>query len=133
MNAFSTIKHEIIRAITFFGTGIILCSVAYAAISWPSVPAGETAGGKYSTRLVPSGFIGAFNLATCPSGWNAADGTNGTPDLRGEFIRGVDSGRGLDAGRTLGSPQGDAIRNITGELSANAKILNTFTGAFFVS
>ncbi|MGL5051056.1 MAG: tail fiber protein, partial [Fusobacteriaceae bacterium] len=37
------------------------------------------------------------------------------PDLRGEFIRGLDNGRGVDAGRTMGSMQGDSIRNITGE------------------
>lgn len=37
------------------------------------------------------------------------------PDLRGEFIRGWDDGRGVDPGRTLLSLQGDAIRNITGK------------------
>jgi len=31
----------------------------------------------------------SFNLASCPSGWIEADGTNGTPDLRGAFIRGI--------------------------------------------
>ncbi|MGI8473120.1 tail fiber protein [Pectobacterium brasiliense] len=36
------------------------------------------------------------------------------PDLRGEFVRGWDDGRGADAGRALMSAQGDAIRNITG-------------------
>lgn len=36
------------------------------------------------------------------------------PDLRGEFIRGWDNGRGVDVRRTLLSAQGDAIRNITG-------------------
>lgn len=39
------------------------------------------------------------------------------PDMRGEFIRGLDNGRGIDAGRGLLSSQGDAIRNITGEFS----------------
>ncbi|SFB96973.1 Phage Tail Collar Domain [Pragia fontium DSM 5563 = ATCC 49100] len=38
------------------------------------------------------------------------------PDLRGEFIRGWDDGRGVDVGRTLLSSQVDAIRNITGGL-----------------
>lgn len=32
------------------------------------------------------------------------------PDLRGEFIRGFDDGRGVDAGRTLGSIQDDALQ-----------------------
>lgn len=35
-------------------------------------------------------------------------------DVRGEFPRLWDDGRGVDAGRTFGSAQGDAIRNITG-------------------
>lgn len=39
--------------------------------------------------------------------YGAGDGstTFNLPDLRGEFIRGLDSGRGLDAGRALGSQQ----------------------------
>lgn len=35
----------------------------------------------------------------------AADGTNGTVDLRGEFIRGLDAGRGVDSSRAVGSFQ----------------------------
>ncbi|EJD6411306.1 phage tail-collar fiber domain-containing protein [Providencia huaxiensis] len=42
------------------------------------------------------------------------------PDLRGEFIRGLDAGRNVDGGRTILSTQGDATRNITGEFSADA-------------
>lgn len=49
--------------------------------------------------------------------WGAGDGstTFNVPDLRGEFIRSWDDGRGVDAGRAFGSAQGDAIRNITGQ------------------
>lgn len=36
------------------------------------------------------------------------------PDMRGEFPRIWDDGRGVDAGRALLSAQGDATRNITG-------------------
>ncbi|EEK4817161.1 phage tail protein [Salmonella enterica] len=38
------------------------------------------------------------------------------PDLRGEFIRGWDDAKGVDASRSLLSNQSDAIRNITGVL-----------------
>lgn len=38
-----------------------------------------------------------------------AIGTFRVPDLRGEFIRGWDHGRGVDNGRTLASPQGENI------------------------
>lgn len=46
------------------------------------------------------------------------DGVNtfNLPDSRGEFWRGLDLGAGRDAGRVLGSKQGDAGRNLTGEL-----------------
>jgi len=36
-------------------------------------------------------------------------GTTNLPDLRGEFIRGWDNGRGVDAGRRIGSGQEDQI------------------------
>lgn len=38
------------------------------------------------------------------------------PDLRGEFIRGWDDGRGVDSGRSLLSMQFDAMQNATGTL-----------------
>ena len=44
------------------------------------------------------------------------------PDYRGEFLRGWDHGRGLDEGRKLGEHQGDAIRNITGEVAFGNRI-----------
>lgn len=57
------------------------------------------------------------------------------PDLRGVVIRGVDNGRGLDSGRTLGSYQGDAIRNITaGGLGVNSTTCDRaggLEGAFY--
>ncbi|MFW6750375.1 phage tail protein [Pseudomonas glycinae] len=41
------------------------------------------------------------------------------PDTRGEFLRGWDHGRGVDAGRALGSYQLDALQNITGSMTAS--------------
>lgn len=51
-------------------------------------------------------------------------------EARGEFPRIWDDGRGIDAGRTLLSAQGDAIRNITGSVSGRnqASIANIFGG-----
>lgn len=39
-------------------------------------------------------------------------------EIRGEFLRVLDNGRGVDVGRVYGSAQGDAIRNITGSVAA---------------
>lgn len=41
-------------------------------------------------HLVPPKAIMPFYAETCPDGWVLADGQNGTPDLRGEFVRGLD-------------------------------------------
>ncbi len=93
--------------------------------------------------MAPAGLVSYFAGPAAPSGWMLCNGaaisrtvyarlfaaigtlygpgdgstTFALPDLRGEFIRGWDAGRGVDSGRTLGSHQGDAIRNITGFIS----------------
>ena len=38
-------------------------------------------------NLLPRGTIVAFNSTTAPDGWTLCDGSNGSPDLRGKFIR----------------------------------------------
>ncbi|EOT7833644.1 phage tail protein [Escherichia coli] len=81
---------------------------------------------------LPVGVPVPWPSATPPTGWLKCNGaafspeeypelakaypTNKLPDLRGEFIRGWDDGRGKDTNRSLLSSQGDAIRNIIGAL-----------------
>ncbi len=54
------------------------------------------------------------------------------PDMRAMVPRGLDSGRGIDTGRTIGSYQQDAQQNITGEFSAVQRE-DYKTGAFYNS
>ncbi len=72
--------------------------------------------------VAPAGFLKcngqAFNKTAYPI-LAARYPTGYLPDLRSEFIRGADDGRGVDAGRVLLSAQGDAIRNITGKFANN--------------
>ncbi|BEB85748.1 phage tail protein [Escherichia coli] len=86
---------------------------------------------------LPVGVPVPWPSTTPPTGWLKCNGaafsaeeypelakaypTNKLPDLRGEFIRGWDDGRGMDTGRAILSAQGDAIRNIYGEF----KTVNT--------
>jgi hypothetical protein len=46
----------------------------------------------------------------CPTGYQVADGTNGTADTRGVYIRGLDTGGSIDPGRALASYQGDSFQ-----------------------
>ncbi|EJH0005801.1 phage tail protein [Escherichia coli] len=102
---------------------------------------------------LPVGVPVPWPSATPPTGWLKCNGaafspeeypelakaypTNKLPDLRGEFIRGWDDGRGIDTNRSLLSSQGDTIRNITGFINeVKGTIdkatfrLQTGTGAF---
>jgi microcystin-dependent protein len=49
-----------------------------------------------------------------PYGVSGADPR--VPELRGEFIRGYDDGRGVDAGRVFGSTQLDQLQRLVGQL-----------------
>lgn len=70
----------------------------------------------------------AFSLVTYP-GLAAVYPTGNLPDLRGEFIRGWDNGRGVDGGRALLSAQGQAIQSHSHNVS-NLRDLETGSGSF---
>lgn len=57
----------------------------------------------------------ALLFAAIGTAYGAGDGaaTFNLPDLRGEFIRGADQGRGVDAGRAVGSWQADELKSHT--------------------
>ncbi|MEN7982483.1 MAG: hypothetical protein ABFQ65_03470 [Nanoarchaeota archaeon] len=71
-------------------------------------------------RNIPENAVMSFNLASCPSGWTLADGTSGTPDLRGIFVRGAGvSGsmlmaNGTNFSATYGEYGNDSMQQITG-------------------
>lgn len=89
-----------------------------------------------SRQLAPAGQVAYFARNAAPTGWlkangaaisrtayadlfvaigttfGAGDGFNtfNLPDLRGEFLRGLDDGRGVDVGRVFGSSQGQQLQ-----------------------
>jgi len=81
---------------------------------------------------VPVGVPVPWPTAKPPEGWLKCNGASFSAtaypvlakvypalkllDLRGEFIRGWDDARGADAGRGIGTTQGDAMRNLTGQV-----------------
>ncbi|MFX4251985.1 tail fiber protein [Aliarcobacter butzleri] len=70
-------------------------------------------------------------FAAIGTAFGAGDGstTFNIPDLRGEFIRGWDNGRGLDIGRTFGSKQTDEVKshNHTGTAASAGAHTHTVT------
>lgn len=86
----------------------------------------------YPLSTVPSGYLpmrGQYiSRSSYPKLYEMYNGR--LPDLRGEFIRGWDNGRGVDSGRALLSEQGDAIRNITGNIDT---FMDIYTQGAFVS
>jgi microcystin-dependent protein len=75
----------------------------------------------FATSNPPIGYLKANGAGLAPGTYPALfavigylyGGSGGTfllPDLRGEFIRGFDDARGVDAGRTIGSAQSDLVK-----------------------
>lgn len=81
---------------------------------------------NYAAASVPSGFlecngaavsratyVNLFNVVGVTFGAGDGSSTFNLPDLRGEFVRGYDNGRGIDSGRSFGSAQSDSVAGTT--------------------
>lgn len=126
-------------------SGQVLQSNGNAAPTWVTlsgVPAGAVE--FFAMNTAPTGYLkangAAISRTTYATLFSAIGTTFGTgdgsttfniPDMRGYFPRGwVDNGT-IDSGRTFGSTQTDAIRNITGgmQLRGTNGGFDTFSGA----
>lgn len=107
----------------------------------------------------PAGAVMAFAMNAAPDGWlkcngaaisrttyaklylaigttfGAGDGstTFNLPDLRGEFVRGWDDARGVDASRGFGSAQADMFKSHTHDIPAGTATFQTAAGSVWVN
>ena len=63
------------------------------------------------SEVLRSMYEDLFDVIGCDFGDGNGATTFNLPDLRGEFIRGLDNGRGVDSNRTLGSSQSQSIQS----------------------
>lgn len=123
-------------------------SGASGAAVWQRLLTESQAETIYDKRYMPaiSGAVQMFAMSAPPRGWLKANGaainrntysalfsaigttfgagdgstTFNLPDMRGEFARGFDDGRGIDAGRAFGSSQIDEFKSHTHTYNASA-------------
>jgi microcystin-dependent protein len=112
---------------------------------------------QVTAAAVPAGSVMTFAMNAAPTGWLKANGaavsrttyaalftaigttfgsgdgstTFNLPDLRGEFMRGWDDGRGVDSGRAFGSAQLDQMQKITGNHSLASTVGAVYANAAF--
>jgi microcystin-dependent protein len=99
-------------------------------ITTPQINAGNIVGevGFFARNTAPEGWLKANGAAVSRTTYSdlfaeigttygAGDGstTFELPDMRGEFPRGWDDGRGVDSGRSFGTAQLDQMQRITGK------------------
>lgn len=111
---------------------IATLAILLVTLSYSSVHAGDATSFDPTAVAVqakgssdtPIGGVIPWPHSTIPEGWLACNGqsTSGypelaalvgptVPDFRGKFLRALDSGKGIDSGRSLLSSQNDAMEN----------------------
>lgn len=138
--ASATIAASVVQASTSKAGKVQLATAAEALAATNASKAVTPAGlANYinTSQVNFTGQVAFFAMQSAPTGWLKCNGAavsrttyaalfaaigitygagNGVdtfnlPDLRGEFIRALDEGRGVDGGRTIGSWQGDELRS----------------------
>jgi hypothetical protein len=94
-----------------------------------------------SASNLPAGAVMAFYRNTPPTGWLECNGQSAAaypnlvalgivtvPDLRGEFVRGWDNGKGTDPGRALASSQLDEFKSHTHQAKGIYNLIGASNG-----
>lgn len=123
---FHMVQEELLGILTLAGitpdkADLNQVAKAIQSIAFSAYPVGAPI--PWPTAVPPSGFLAmigqSFSATTYPMLAQAYPSLT-LPDMRAEFIRGWDGGRGVDSGRAIRSSQSDAMRNLTGSITSDA-------------
>lgn len=104
-----------------------------------------------TASAIKAGTVAHFAASTAPAGWLKCNGTTvsrttygalflaiGTtygagdgsttfnvPDLRGEFVRSLDDGRGVDSGRGIGTTQADDFKSHAHRMNVATNVIQS--------
>ena len=161
-NAVSTIKivDDAVTSPKIADASVTTAKIADANVTTAKIADGAITTSKFAGGLsIPVGAVFYFAANSAPTGYLTCDGsaisrttyadlfavvsttfgigdgstTFNLPDLRGEFIRGFDAGKGTDSGRTFGSTQGQATAAPSTAFTTNTAANHTHTIPFAVS
>lgn len=140
-------------------SAVTTTKIANAAVTSEKIADGSVGSAKLEASigasLVPAGTMQFYAGSTAPNGWLKANGAaisrttyanlfaaigttygagNGSttftlPDMRGEFPRGWDDGRGIDSSRAIGTAQTDAFQGHYHTLTNNTSVWRNVGGA----
>ena len=125
----------------------VLQSDGSGNLSFTALPQAAPTGSVHmmATTTVPSGYLKCDGAAvsrttyadlftTIGTTWGAGDGSStfNLPDLRGEFVRGWDNGKGTDPGRSFASFQADDNKSHNHSLSPGGASGTFVTGVTLV-
>lgn len=115
-------------------------AMAQSVNTFCGLPAGAVI--YVAANAAPSGYMKANGavvsrstysplFAAIGTTYGAGDGstTFSLPDLRGEFQRGLDDGRGVDGGRSIGTAQAQDIQSHNHGVNSTAGPINTGNGS----
>ena len=115
----------------------VLQSDGSGNLSFAALPQAVPTGSVHmmATTTVPSGYLKcngqavsrttfAALFAVIGETWGEGDGTTtfNVPEMRGEFVRGLDDGRGVDSGRNIKNHQGDQNRQHSHSTSVTSTV-----------
>ncbi len=122
-NLLHSVKHGVI--VWFVALTVIWAGTYFTAktrtpdTTWLTAQSGDILTAEKRNNLVPTSAVIAFLASSCPTWRKPADGTDGTTDLRGQFLRWINSFDNRSSSRSDWKQDPDGASRIFGSYEAD--------------